>query len=100
MESYESMLETRLVRVRGTVQGMGYRDACVEHARALGISGWVRNRMDGSVEAMLQGSTEQVAEMCEWLEDGMPTALVEEMEIADIAPPFPRFNGFEQLPTV
>lgn len=100
MESYMGMLETRLVRMRGTVQGIGFRDACVERAKALGISGWVRNRMDGSVETMLQGCTEQLVEMCEWLEDGLPTAIVEEMEIANIPPPFPRFERFEQLPTI
>lgn len=49
-------LVTRLVRVRGRVQGIGYREACVRRARALGVTGWVRNRMDASVEAMLQGS--------------------------------------------
>jgi len=92
-------LETRLVRVHGRVQGVGYRYACVQQARALGVTGWVRNRMDDSVEAMLQGTPRQVARMCEWMRDDMPAALVEKMDVADVPPPFPRFDRFEQRPT-
>jgi hypothetical protein len=47
----DAPLETRPVRVRGRVQGIGYRYTCVQQARALGVTGWVRNRMDDSVEA-------------------------------------------------
>src|SRR5262245_14751563 len=92
-------METRLVRVRGRVQGIGYRHACVLQAHALGITGWVRNRMDDSVEAMLQGRPQQVARMCDWMRNDMPDALVDEMEVADVPPPFPRFDRFEQRPT-
>ena len=93
-------LETRLVRVRGRVQGVGYRYACVQRARALGITGWVRNRMDDSVEAMLQGTPRQLSEMCDWMRDDMPAALVEDIDITEVPPPFPKFDGFEQRPTV
>jgi len=51
----DKLLETRLVQVRGRVQGIGYREACVRRAHTLGVTGWVRNPMDGSVEAMVQG---------------------------------------------
>jgi len=95
----DAPLETRLVRVRGRVQGVGYRHACVQQARALGVTGWVRNRMDDSVEAMLQGTPRQVARMCAWMRDDMPAALVERMDVTDVPPPFPRFDGFEQRPT-
>jgi acylphosphatase len=95
----DAPLETKLVRVRGRVQGIGYRYACVQQARALGITGWVRNRMDDSVEAMLQGTPQQVARMCEWMRDDMPAALVEQMDVAEVSPPFARFDGFEQRPT-
>jgi acylphosphatase len=91
-------LATRLVRVRGRVQGVGYRYACVQQARALGITGWVRNRMDDSVEAMLQGTPEQVKRMCDWMND-MPAALVEAMEVTEMPPPYPKFDRFEQRPT-
>lgn len=94
-----SAIETRLVRVRGRVQGVGYRHACVLRARQLGLTGWVRNRMDDSVEAMLQGPPEVVTGMCEWMEDGVESALVERMEVSEVDAPFPRFDAFEQLPT-
>jgi len=54
-EDNAATVDCRLIRVVGKVQGVGYRQACVRHARALGITGWVRNRLDVSVEAMLQG---------------------------------------------
>jgi acylphosphatase len=96
----DGMLETRLVRVRGIVQGIGYREACVRRAHALGVTGWVRNRMDGSVEAMVQGSPEQLAQMCTWLSEGMSAALVEGLEVTEVPPPFARFEDFERLPTL
>lgn len=92
-------IETRLVRVRGRVQGVGYRHACVRRARELGLTGWVRNRMDDSVEAMLQGPPEVVASMCEWMEDGVESALVERMEVSEVKAPYPRFETFDQSPT-
>ena len=92
-------IETRLVRVRGRVQGVGYRYSCVRKARELGLTGWVRNRMDDSVEAMLQGPPEVVARMCEWMEDGVESALVDSIEISEVRAPYPRFEAFEQLPT-
>lgn len=102
MESHEKdePLETPLVQVRGQVQGIGYREACVREAIALGVTGWVRNRMDGSVEAMLQGSPEQLAEMCGWLSEGMSAALVDALEVTEVPPPFARFDNFERLPTL
>lgn len=96
----EGTLESWLVRVRGRVQGVGYRDACVRRARVLGIAGWVRNRMDDSVEVMLQGSPQQLADMCNWLRDGVPAALVDDLEVTPMQPPFPRFDHFDRLPTL
>jgi acylphosphatase len=100
MNSDDGMLETRLVRVRGQVQGIGYREACVRRARALAVTGWVRNRMDGSVEVMLQGAPGQLADMCAWLSEGMPAALVDELEVTEVPPPFARFDEFDRLPTL
>jgi acylphosphatase len=90
----------QLARVRGRVQGVGFREACVYHARALGIAGWVRNRVDGSVELMLQGSPNQLAHMCDWLRTGVPEARVVALEVTDVQRPFDRLHSFERLPTV
>ncbi|MGH8821448.1 MAG: acylphosphatase [Rhodoferax sp.] len=95
----DGTVESRLARVRGRVQGIGYRDACVRRARALGLTGWVRNRMDGSVEVMLQGSPEQLADMCSWLRDGIPAARVDALEVTEMQPPPARFDHFDRLPT-
>lgn len=92
-------LATRVVRVRGRVQGVGYRYACVQQARTLGIAGWVRNRMDESVEALLQGAPRDLDRMCEWMREEVPSALVEHMEVAELPPPFTHYVGFEQRPT-
>ncbi|RKE25239.1 acylphosphatase [Paraburkholderia sp. BL23I1N1] len=100
MGAEDGMLETRLVRVHGQVQGIGYREACVRYATELGVTGWVRNRMDGSVEALLQGSPEQLADMCAWLSEGMSAALVDELAVTEVQPPFTRFDDFERLPTL
>jgi acylphosphatase len=56
--------------------------------------------MDDSVEAMLQGSPQQLAEMCDWLRDGMSAALVDDLEVTPMQPPFPRFDHFDRLPTL
>ena len=96
----DGTMENWLVRVRGRVQGVGYRDACVRHAQALGVTGWVRNRVDESVEVMLQGSPQQLAHMRGWLRDGVPAARVDELAVTQVPPPLPRFDHFERLPTL
>jgi len=94
------MPETWQVKAIGHVQGVGYRDACIRYARAQGIIGWVRNRVDGSVELMLQGSKGQLGEMCSWLRHGIPAAHVKKLEVSEVPPPSPRFNRFDRLPTL
>ena len=65
----------------GRVQGVGYRNWMVDHARALGISGWVRNRSDGTVEAVLQGAAEAVAQLAERAHRGPRAAWVEQVVV-------------------
>lgn len=95
----DGVLETRLVRIRGRVQGIGYRQVCVRRAQELGVTGWMRNRMSESVEILLQGSPEQVAEMCAWLREGVLAPLVEDLVVTEVKPPFARFDRFEHLST-
>ena len=92
--------ESWLLRVRGRVQGIGYRDACVRGARALGLTGWVRNRGDDSVEVMLQGPPERLAQMRALLRHCVPAARVEALEVEVLPPPCPRFDDFERRPTL
>jgi acylphosphatase len=75
----------RRLSIAGRVQGVGYRDWLVAEAMAAGLSGWVRNRADGSVEALLAGDAEAVAR-------------VVAVEQEDAEPPATR--GFRRLPTL
>lgn len=69
-------VETLLVRITGRVQGVGFRAAAVRQAHLMKVTGWVRNANDGSVEALLQGSPDQVDRMLSWLHVGPPGARV------------------------
>ena len=76
------------VRVRvvitGRVQGVFFRDACREHARAEGLAGWVRNRGDGAVEAEFEGPHAAVDRVVAWCHDGPPRAQVEHVTVTTI----------------
>lgn len=89
----------RLLRVEGYVQGVGFRDAAMRQALALGLAGWVRNRRDGSVEALLQGSADAVARMEAWLHHGPPAARVDRVTHG-AAPNEDVAGGFECRPTL
>jgi acylphosphatase len=92
--------EVRMVRVRiaGRVQGVGYRAWAEDQARGLGLGGWVRNRRDGSVEAVLSGPPKDVAEMLRRCHQGPRSAVVSSVEVTDESGGPPR--TFEVWPTV
>ena len=73
----------RRLRVTGRVQGVFYRDWFVEEARGLGLDGWVRNRADGHVEAVVAGPPESVAAMVERAREGSFASRVADVEVAD-----------------
>ncbi|AHV92072.1 acylphosphatase [Bordetella holmesii] len=73
-------IETVFVVVRGKVQGVGYRHATVRRAHLIGATGWVQNMEDGTVEAMVQGTPDQIDQMLEWMRRGPPAAVVTDLE--------------------
>jgi acylphosphatase len=89
-------IDTWLARVRGRVQGVRFREACAQEAEALGLTGWVRNRSDGSVEALLQGPPEQLERMREWLGHGPPMAVVREVAVSPAPVDTGRLERFER----
>jgi acylphosphatase len=91
--------DSRCVRVliEGRVQGVGFRYWTERVARELGLTGWVRNRRDGSVEALFAGSAEAVGEMLDRARDGPPSAAVASVRILEENADTP--VGFEILPT-
>ena len=67
----------RQIRVSGRVQGVGFRAALQDEATRRGVTGWVRNRSDGSVEALLQGPQAAVEALIAWTRRGPPGARVD-----------------------
>ena len=72
--------------VHGVVQGVGYRASCHRQAIALGLSGWVRNRPDGSVEVEAEGTPQRLTELQLWCEKGPGAAQVRSVASATIPP--------------
>ncbi|MCB1546379.1 MAG: acylphosphatase [Hyphomicrobiaceae bacterium] len=87
-----------LVRVKGRVQGVGYRQWALRMGTDLGLDGWVRNRRDGSVEALFSGPAEQVETMLARCGSGPRAAVVTGVETTRTEPP--DIAGFEVLPTL
>jgi acylphosphatase len=83
---------TRHLLVRGRVQGVGYRNYIAYKAGVLGIRGWVCNRGDGSVEAVVQGTAEAIAEIIRCAERGPRAARVVRVETGDATGEFQNFT--------
>ena len=80
-----SRIRTHL-RVEGRVQGVYFRVSTQAEAQRLGLVGWVRNRRDGTVEAVAEGPVERVEALVAWVHEGPPTAQVERVEATTLAP--------------
>lgn len=78
--------------IHGRVQGVFYRQSMLEEAELLGVSGWVRNRPDRTVEAMVQGEAGAVDTIVRWAQRGPAMASVEKV---DVSPGTGNFSGFE-----
>jgi acylphosphatase len=86
---------TRRVSIRGRVQGVWFRESMRLEAERLGVAGWVCNRLDGTVEAVVQGPVEAVEAIIRWARRGPRDARVEGVEIAAA---HGEFSGFEKRP--
>jgi acylphosphatase len=76
----------RRVVVHGRVQGVGFRWACEREARSAAVAGWVRNRPDGTVEAVVEGDAAAVQALVAWLRAGPPHARVSRVEVVEEEP--------------
>lgn len=90
-------LQARLT-ITGRVQSVGFRDWVLQTGQRLGLTGWVRNRSDGAVEALVVGDETAVGQMIEACRRGPPLARVDEIDVEpvdlDVLP-----QGFSRLPT-
>jgi acylphosphatase len=86
--------------IEGLVQGVGYRYAFAERATALGLSGWVRNRRDGTVEASVHGAVHAIDEAVAWAHKGPGAARVTQVHVRDEDEAAPAAAGVEIRPTV
>jgi acylphosphatase len=84
------------VRVSGRVQGVFFRAWTQQQANELGVTGWVRNAADGSVEAHLAGEESAVQQLIERLHDGPPSAIVSKVNVSEAEPE--NINGLEVRP--
>lgn len=91
------MTVTRHLRIHGRVQGVWYRAWAATAAGELGLVGWVRNRRDGTVEAIVQGDAEDVQRFMEMAHDGPNHAVVDRIEVEEAERLM--LTSFEKHPT-
>mgnify|MGYP001160173701 CR=1 FL=1 len=89
----------RRLFVSGRVQGVAFRWCAVEEATRLGLRGWVRNRRDGRVEALAEGSPAQVDAFQAWCRTGPPSARVERVEASEEPLEGPPLGPFTRVGT-
>jgi acylphosphatase len=87
------------LRIEGRVQGVGYRASFAEQAIALGLAGWVRNRLDGSVEACVDGDARDIEAVVAWAGRGPPAAQVSNVIVEDSSEQASASGAFKILPT-
>ena len=78
------MIETRRLIIHGRVQGVGYRYGMIAAAKQTQINGWVRNRSDGTVEAVVQGTASAIEQITDWARQGPIGTVVSRVETFDV----------------
>ena len=91
---------TRHLRITGRVQGVGYRWNMTQEAQRLGLTGWVRNRLDGSVEAVVCGPVGAVQALVDWAQSGPAGPAGSRVDGVVVSQAEGVFEGFEQRETV
>jgi acylphosphatase len=87
----------RQLRIHGKVQGVFFRESMRQKALELNITGWVRNRRDGTVESIIQGNPEAVAKLIDWAHSGPEYAQVVRIEITEAEGYFENFEKKETI---
>lgn len=79
------MADKKRVRaiIKGRVQGVNFRMETWRAAEDIGVCGWVRNRSDGTVEALIEGDAARVDQMLQWCQKGPPVARVTDIEVSE-----------------
>jgi len=90
------MKVTKHLIVRGRVQGVGFREYLRREAQRAEVTGWVRNRLDGTVEAVLHGWSDDVDTILGWVRRGPPAARVTDVQVTETTG---EFQQFEHRPT-
>lgn len=86
------------LRIEGHVQAVGYRNFMIEEARKLGVDGWVRNRSDGSVEALVSGETKIVEALIATCAKGPEGSRIKHIDMETVEAPAEK--GFNRRPSV
>lgn len=95
------MKVTKHLRISGLVQGVGFRVSLADEAGRRGLRGWVRNRSDGTVEALVHGDVQAVDALLAWARRGPRAARVDRVDVQDVsAEPGDVSGRFEQRATV
>ncbi|MCE1193427.1 MAG: acylphosphatase [Acidovorax sp.] len=100
MHAQANSTVTRHLLITGHVQGVGYRASMVQAAERLGVTGWVRNRQDGRVEACAWGTGQAVQALIDWAHQGPARARVERVVVGNVPDGGEAPQGFAQRETV
>ena len=94
----EDEITSLRLKIEGFVQAVGYRNFAIDEARRLGLDGWIRNRSDGTVEALASGDTKKVELFAQACMKGPPGSRVKSVEMHNAEPPAEK--GFHRRPSL